>query len=662
MDIEQFTSELKRRGVVRAAGWYAIVSWVLMLVVSMTVPILLGPSTILRPLYALALIGLPIWCGGAWLLGAGRPAPEPERARLGGSGVALLAAVSVLIVASAALILRGPAHRPAEARSIAVLPFESLSDDPADAYFAEGVHGDIISQLARVAELKVISRSSVMPYRATTRNLRDVAAELGVATVLEGSVRRSAGRVRITAQLIDAASDSNLWAESYDRELTDVFAIQSEVASAIAHALQATLSDTERARLDRPLTRYPEAYDLYLRGREYHTRAGRTEQDWKSALELYAQAVTIDPDFARAHADAAQLHVHMYWYGRDRTPLRLQWAKEAAERALRADPDLPQAHLALGYYRYQGLRDYPGALAEFETARRMAPGDAEIVAAIGYVERRLGRWDDTLAHIDQAIALDPRNTLLPLERATTLHNLRRYDEADRAYERALTLGPDNMVALAARGRLHLNSDGDDLVLAAEVATAPAAARLDPDFRWATFELCLRRSDAACASGVLDDGPDGALELQDLLIPRRFLEGHALRLRGDLAGSRAAFQDAQRELAEVTRTTPDDARAWIVLAMTEAVLGRHDPARDAAQRAVELVPLERDALVHPRYQLLRASVLTQVGDRAEAVAILEQLLAIPSEVSVKALAHDPQWAALRKEPRFLALIGEAPGRG
>jgi len=662
MDLEHFTHELKRRGVVRAAGWYAIVTWIVMLVVSLTVPILLGPSTVLRPMYALALIGLPIWCGGAWLLGAHRPepAPEPARARLGAGGVALLAAVSVLLVLSAALILQGPKHRPAEARSIAVLPFASLSADPADAYFAEGVHGDIITQLARLADLKVISRSSVLPYRDTSRNLREVAAELGVAAVLEGSVRRADGRVRITAQLIDAETDSHLWAETYDRELTDVFAIQSEVASAIAHALSATLTDTERAGLERPATIDSEAYDLYLRGREYAARAARTDEDWNNALALYAQAIARDPGFARAHADAAQLHARLYWFGRDRTPTRLALARAAAEAALRADPELPQAHLALGFYHYHGFRDYPRALAEFEIARQGAPNDAEVSAAIGYVQRRLGRWDEALAQLDAAIARDPRNALLPYERGLTLFNLRRYAEADASYLRALALAPDDLTSASDRGRLHFLWTGDDAVLAAAIVAAPAAAAHDATFVWVRFERCLRLADAACAAEVAAGAPP-ALEMQELFVPRALLEGHALRLGGDARGARRAFDEARAALQVRTEATPDDARVWIVLAMTQAARGERDTARAAAARSVALVPTERDALLGPRYLLRQAAVLSEVGDHAAAVALLERLLAIPAELSTIELARDPRWAVLRQDPRVRELLGAAPGK-
>ncbi len=658
MDIEQFSNELKRRGVIRAAGVYAIASWILMLVVSMTVPILLGPTTILRPLYALALIGLPIWCGGAWLLGAHRaePAPEPEQARLGGAGIAMILVVGALLVLSASLILRGPAQREAEARSIAVLPFASLSVDPADAYFAEGVHGDIISQLARLAELKVISRSSVLPYRDTTQNLREIAAELGVATVLEGSVRRADGRVRITAQLIDARTDSHLWAETYDRELTDVFAIQSEVASAIAHALQATLTDSERAGLAKPPTNDPEAYDLYLRGREYASRAARTDDDWNSALALFAQAIARDPGFAHAHADAAQLHARLYWFGRDRSATRLALARAAADAALRADPNLPQAHLALGFYHYWGFRDYPSALAEFEIARSGAPNDAEISAAIGYVQRRLGRWDDALGQIDAAIAVDPRNPLLPYERGLTLFNQRRYAEADQSYQHALALAPDYLTAAGDRGRLHFLWHGDDSVLAAAVARASPAAALDAEFNWVRFERCLRLADAACATAAAAGAQASMLEMQDLMVPHALLDGLALRTGGDARGARRAFSAARDALATLTVAAPDDARAWIALAMAQAALGERAGARAAAQRAVELVPVENDALLGPRYLLRQAQVLTEIGDRDAALTVLARLLTIPAELSTVALERDPRWAPLRNEPRFHELAG------
>lgn len=662
MDIEDFIHELKRRGVVRAAGWYAIVSWVAMLAVSMTAPVLLGSSSMLKPMYALALIGLPIWCGGAWLLGAGRAPAEPEPAslRLGAGGIGLLLAVSVLLVLSAALLLRGPAQRPAEARSIAVLPFASLSADPADGYFAEGVHGDIITQLARVAELKVISRSSVLPYRGATRNLREIAAELGVATVLEGSVRRADGRVRITAQLVDARTDSNLWAASYDRELTDVFAIQSEVANAIAEALSATLTDTEKAGLAERPTADAEAYDLYLRGRDYAARAARTDEDWANALAMFDQAVVRDPGFAHAHAAAAQLHARFYWFGRDRSEARLELARAAADAALRAAPGLPQAHLALGYYHYHGHRDYPQALAEFEIARRSAPNDAEVIAAIGYVQRRLSQFDAALSQLDAAIARDPLNTLLAYERGLTLFTMRRYAEADQAYLRALALGPEDLTAASDRARLHFLWRGDDAVFAELLAKAPPAAALNPAFAWARFERCLRLADAACARAAANPALPEMLELQELLVPRALLEGHALRLGGDGVGARRAFGQARALLTSALASGPDDARAWAALALVRVALGEAEPARAAARRAVELVPVERDALLGASFLLREAQVLAATGDSDAAIEALTRLLAMPAEISAASLAIDPKWTALRGDPRFIALAaGQSP---
>jgi serine/threonine-protein kinase len=661
MQIEHFAYELRRRGVVRAAGWYAIVSWVVMLVISVIVPILTESTTILRPMYALALIGLPIWCGGAWLLGAHRPDRNPEQAgiRRGGSGVILWTVIAALVVTSVALILNRPRQRPAEARSVAVLPFASLSDDPSDAYFAEGVHGDIISQLARVAELKVISRSSVMPYRDSKLKLRQIADELDVAAVLEGSVRRAGGRIRITAQLIDARTDSHLWAETYDRDLTDVFAIQSEVANAIADALSATLTDTEKASLAERPTADATAYDLYLRGREYASRAARTDEDWRNALSMFERAVARDPAFAHAHAAAAQLHARFYWFGRDRSETRLELARAAADAALRAAPGLPQAHLALGYYHYHGHRDYPKALAEFEVARRSAPNDAEVIAAIGYVQRRLGRFDEALAQIDAAIERDPRNTLLAYERGLTLLTMRRYADADHAYLRALSLGPEDLQAAGDRGLLHYLWKGDDSVLAEIIAKAPSAAALDPSFAWIRFERCLRLGDAACANSAANPALPEMLELQNLLVPRAFLQGHALRLDGDAVGARREFGSARDQLLARLAIDSDDARAWAALALVRVELAEPDQAIAAARRAVELVPVERDAMQGASFLLREAQVLAAVGERAEAIATLERLLKIPAEISTVALSADPGWTALRDEPQFQEFIGKTP---
>jgi serine/threonine-protein kinase len=386
-------------------------------------------------------------------------------------------------------------------KSIAILPFENLSDEKENAYFADGVQDEILTNLARVADLKVISRTSVMQYRnAATRNLREIAQQLGVAHVLEGSVQRAGGRVRVSAQLIDARSDSHLWAERYDRDLADVFAIQSEIAKTIADQLQAKISPSEKAAIEKAPTTDLAAFDLYERAKAFWadvTDPLHAKEKLPQAAQLLDEAVARDPQFLLAWCLLSRVHGALYWTGHDRTQPRLDLANEAVQIALRLQPEAGEAHRALATYYYYGFRDYARARSELAAARRTLPNDAEIFLYTGLIDRREGHWDDSTRNLERALELDPRNLFTLQQLAVTYLTQHRYTDAARIYDSALRLVPGDPYTRILRALVELDWRADikpfQTTLGTVVAENPSAA---PDVDTPLYALCERTAAAA----------------------------------------------------------------------------------------------------------------------------------------------------------------------
>ncbi len=417
--MKQFFVELKRRKVYRVAVAYIVVAWVLVQVATQVFPFFEVPNWTVRLVILALCLGFPIAVMLAWaydITPSGIKRTEEMRA--------LAPAVPE--------------------KSIAVLPFENLSDDRENTFFADGVHDDILSSLARIADLKVISRTSVQQYRTGTRNLREIGEALGVAHVLEGTVRRSGNRVRVNAQLINARTDAHIWAETFDRELTDLFAIQSELAERIVKALQANLSPREMAGLQKPPTSDLEAYDLYVRARDLFrwSGIGDPHENGEKALPLLDQALARDPQFALAHYLTSRIHGELFWFGYDKSPARIAKAKEAAETALRLRPDLGEGHLALAFYHYYSTRDYEVAIRELTLAQRALPNESDVASALGVIERRRGRWEESILHLERARQLDPRNISALWNLSETLTYLRRYAEADQVLVETAAIAPE----------------------------------------------------------------------------------------------------------------------------------------------------------------------------------------------------------------------------
>ena len=594
-----------------------------------------------------------------------RPAPAPRpRRRL---WLAVAAVVPVL-AGGAWLLTRDDtapdtaAEAEAEARVLAVLPFKNLGD-PGDQYFADGLTEELTSRLAALGGLRVISRTSAEQYRGSARSLKEIGAELRAGYVLEGSVRwertdSGAGRVRVTPRLIAVAEDSPLWSEEYEVELTEVFRVQSDIAERVTAALDLALRSPDRAALAVVGTATPEAYDFYLRGNDYAARS-YSRSNVEAAVDLYRRAVALDSGFAPAWARLSRAHSAMYWFGHDRSAARLDSARVAVERALRAAPELAEARIARGYLYYWGMGDYSRALEEFEAARRQQPGNSELLTAIGYVERRRGQWDSALARFEEAVRYDPRSALRTLDLADTYMSLRNYAGAERTFDRAIQLAPDWAEPWAYKAMLQLVWRGDRegaRAVMAEALTRVSAGRL---------AQALTIPDAISAAVLTaETGFAGTL---DAVRPASFdgdsaryhlLHAEAAGFRGDRGSERAHADSALPLLERQVRERPEDAKLLARLGLAYARAGRRAEAVRAGRRAAELLPPSRDANSGPFILARLAQIYVLVGEPGQAIDTLEPLLPLPGWVTPALLRSDPTWAPLRSDSRFAELTGSA----
>jgi adenylate cyclase len=550
-------------------------------------------------------------------------------------------------------------------KSIAVLPFENLSRDPDNSYFTDGVQDEILTDLAKIADLKVISRTSVMQYKSgAPRNLRKISEELGVAHVLEGSVQRAANKVRVNAQLLDARTDAHLWAQTYDRDLADVFAIQSEIAKAIADQLQAKLSPNEKKAIEHPPTTDLAAFDLYSRAKSLlltRVASATFEPDLRKAIELMDEAVKRDPSFFDAFCQLAYAHESLYAVqGRDHTPARLALAEAALQAATRLRPDAGETHLARAQYLYNGRRDYAGALAELEIARRALPNDPRLFELTGYILRRRGQQEEGLRNLERAVELDPRNFFTLQQISLSYQYLGRYAEAIAAVDRALSILPDNVETQAFRAQLELCWKGDTRLLHqtidAILTQGPGAISGAAD---AWFVCAVAERDSAAAEralAALGDNPcwnEGPISLS-----RSFGEGLLARMIKDVARARTTFEAARAEQEKIVQAQPDYGPPLCVLAMIDAALGRKDLALEEGRRPIALAPVEKDILNGSYVLQYFAITAAWAGEKELALQQLEAGLRAPAAslmVSYGALKLLPFWDPLRGDPRFERIV-------
>jgi len=581
--------------------------------------------------------------------------PKPRRGLLllGLAAIAVAAIAVVLVMRSHRATPSAPAA-PVHARSeIAVLPFQNLSAAGPHGYFAGGLHDELLTQLAKVAALKVISRTSVMGYATTTKPLRQIAGELGVGSIVEGSVQVVGGRLRVTVQLIDAATDEHLWAERYDRTLDDAFAIQSDVAQRIVAAVGAALPSAEQGRLAEAPTANAEAYRLYLQGQEYLRRPGQgyQRQNLEIAQQFYQRALRLDPKFALAHAALSEVHGRMYWQRHDPSATRAAHQRQEAEASLRLAPNLPQAHYAMGLAHYWGRSDYRRALDEFTIALNGLPNDVDLWLSIGWVQRRLGNWDEMFAAFDKAAQLNPRGVdLFAMHLPQSYRLLHRYAEEVRAYDRALSLAPDLYGVAVERGWTFVRWQGQFDTLRAVLSRLPSNARSRRDIDLLFWE---RNADGLLQE--LRSTHVDAFKGTSSFLPVALFSAWAYRLRGEDAAARAAFGSARVLLDSVMKELPDDWRVHSARGLALAGLGRRDEALREAHWLQRSHFYREDALYGAFLAADRAQILAQVGDAEAALDEVERLLAGPSYLSVPMLRLDPRWDPIREHPRFKALL-------
>ena len=589
---------------------------------------------------------------------------KKQRARMRWAKATAALLTLAIIVAGTAMFSRNRVRSTLAApeKSIAVLPFENLSDEKQNAFFTDGMQDEILANLAKVADLKVISRTSVMLYKSgNPRNLREIGQQLGVAHVLEGSVQRAANRVRVMAQLIDARTDAHLWAQTYDRDLADVFAIQSDLAHEIANALQAKLSDTEKALIERKPTENGEAYLAFVQA---HSLQNALEDlgKLKQSEQLYARAVELDPKFALALARYSQLESWIS-HNFDPTRERRQKARALAERALQLQPDLPEAHLAKGFSYYYDDDNYEAAQKEFEIARSGLPNESEVYFAIGAIQRRQGKWAESTANLEKAASLNPKDRWSLQNLAFTYQVLRDFDRANKTIDRAIQIDPTGGGLWEIKARLAIAEKGDFSVAEKAFQTMKSTPMNDEDklriagTRAEVFVLERKYKEGLREAESLPDGLLTSFPLSD----KYYLIGFARKALEDETGARAAFLKAKDLIEAQLKQSPDAADVHIRLARVLAYLGQKGAALAEAQRATELLPESKDALGGPEIAIGVAEVHAVLDDNGRAIEILDGLLSRPSAVTVQGLKINPIWDPLRNDPRFQPLLNKYGGK-
>jgi serine/threonine-protein kinase len=547
-------------------------------------------------------------------------------------------------------------------KSIAVLPFENLSSDKENAFFTDGVQDEILTDLAKIADLKVISRSSVMQYKSgVPRELRKIGQELGVAHLLEGSVQRAANRVRVNAQLINTRNDAHLWAQTYDRDLADVFAIQSEIAKAIADQLQAKLSPSEKSAIERAPTADVTAFDLYTQAKTLQLNTSFSANNVANLLQtvdLLNRAVARDPSFFQAYCLLASAHDNIYFLGNDHTPARLAAAEAAIDSASRLRPDAGETHLARAENLYRGYYDYDGALAELDIARRTLPNDPRVPELTGYIARRRGKQEEGLQNLLRSLEIDPRNFLTLQQTALSYQSLRRYAEMARVLDRGLAIKPDDVETRALRASVDFDWKADTRPLHQLIgelqAKNPAALQSVAD-TWFTCALAERDPAAAeAAISALGENPFG-YNNGSLFLNRPLLRGLIARTMKNETKARTAFAAARPEQEKIIQAQPNFGPALCVLGLIDAGLGKKDEALREARRAVELLPVEKDSFTGAQMIEILAITAAWLGEKDLACQQLSIAAGRPSVLSYGQLKLLPYWDPLRGDPRFEQIV-------
>jgi TolB-like protein/Tfp pilus assembly protein PilF len=678
--MKTFFQELKKRRVYRVALGYLIIGSAVVQVAGTVIPTFHAPDWVQQVFVVLVALAFPIALVLAW--GFEVKGGTIKRTRITGRRsvantrrVWTLAALGLLVAslaiagywfwhpwkAGASLGAPAPAtvDLPIPEKSIAVLPFENLSEDKQNAYFTDGVQDEILTDLAKVADLKVISRTSVMQYKVDVqRNLREIAKALGVAHILEGSVQRVGGHVRVSAQLIDARTDAHLWAEHYDRELADVFAIESEVAEQIVFQLKARLSPREKAAIQERPTSNVAAYDLYIQAKSLMASAVyvRVGQNLIDAAQLLEEAVARDPAFLLGYCRLASVHDQIYLAGIDHTPARLAAAQRAVDAALHLRPDSAEAHLALANHLYCGYLDYDRAREELVVARNGLPNEPRVFELSGYIDRRQGRWDESTHDLERALALDPRNFFILQQIARSFDYLRRFADEAAILDRALAIVPNDIGVRVQRAEIALFWRADSKPLHSVIETIirenPKAAEGLVD-QWLYLALCER--DYAAADRALSVMPEDGYASEGFAFSKSWCKAVVARARGDTLTEQTAFTAARAQVEKKVREQPEYAQALCVLGMIDAGLGRKAEAIREGRRASELLPVSKESIHGSLLMQYLAVIYTWTGEKDLAFDQLAATARIPSSVTYGDLALHPFWDSLRADPRFEKLV-------
>ena len=677
MNLARFFAELKRRHVYRAAVAYGMVAWLLTQVATQVFPFFDIPNSAVRFVIVALLLGFPIAMLLAWLYeftgeGFVREKDVDPQKRQSAARVSNFVIIGVLLLLIAVLIYgrlpsRSASGEPIPEKSIAVLPFANFSDDKQNAFFADGIQDDILTSLAKIRDLRVISRSSVMQFRDPgAHNLREIGKLLGVANVLEGSVRREGDKVVVNVQLIDALKDRHLWANRYDRRLADSLGLQGELATEIAEALRVTLTADEKARVAKKPTENEGAYVLYLRANQISRNPDTLLEDYRKAEQLYGEAIALDPNFALAHAQLASTRAQIFHYYEPTEELKTK-ARTEAELALRLQPDLADAHLALAQCIYWIDHDYPGALAQFELASRLSPSNGDAVRLSAAIQRRQGKWERALEEYERAQRLDPQNASTIRELLFTNTAMRRWEEASRWAERLRAMAPASLTGKIQSGYVDLWWKGDTATLRKLVAEIPIDT--DPDgvvtsVRW---EIAMINREFGAAQEILEKAAAKEVSYTNAgTTPKTFLLGCTLLARGARAGAEKLFEQALPEFETAVKEAPDDANRHANLGWCYAFMGRKEDAIREGRRAVDLKPESKDALDGSLMSAYLALIYARTGENDRAITLIDRLLKIPGpidsadySITVNDLKFRWEWDPIRNDPRFQKLISTKP---
>ena len=672
---KNFFAELKRRNVYKVAIAYGVVAWLLIQVATQVFPFFEIPNWVVRLVVLVIIIGFPIALIVAWafeltpqglkrteVADAMPTRPSVRRAWIYVVIIGGALALGLFFLGRYTGLRRSEGTASAE-KSIAVLPFDNLSRDPDNAYFAEGIQDEILTRLAKIADLKVISRTSTQQYQSKPGNLSEIAKQLGVAHIVEGSVQKSGDAVRVNVRLIKAANDSHLWADTFDRKLTDIFSVESEVAKAIADQLRAKLTGREEQVIVARPTDNPDAHDAYLRGLAYNLKTANSPGNSLGAQKYLREAVRLDPEFALSWALLSYVEARGYLTQTLQPTVALrEEARQAAETALTLQPNLGEAVLAKGQYHYACLKDYDTAVRYFEQARQFLPNSSRIPESLAYVARRRGQWDRSESYFNEAERLDPRNVLLLTQRAQSYNALRRFPEALRKLDQILDITPDDQGTVILKAAI-AQAEGDLPRASALLTPLHPNADDTADLETQVYQTILERQPAQIIPRLKEVLAKPNPELGYINGELRFWLGWAQEVDGDHAAAQQTWRQARSELEPFLKEQPENYLLIVDLALTNMGLG-DKAALALVEGAIAANPIEKDVLTGPRLVDIFARVVARMGEPDRAIAALQKLLSIPYEgplasnvpLTPALVRLDPMFDPLRNDPRFQKLVG------